>query len=272
MNRLGIRTLEYAEDLPVVSAVFGYTRRSPDPDYQESNAAQRFPTTLRPFPTLDDNAARAVGKPLAVGTVPVLAREGSHEGVALYLEPGAVLAWLQTLGVRVTGKTDQERVANLLSQLEPVERYYDDIWDHPVRRVVFGLLHSLSHSAMRSLGRIAGLEETSVAEYLFLPLLCTVVYSAQRSQLGGVRSTLRDRTLEFLESLEEEATRCLYDPDCIEREGACHGCIHVPELGCRVFNHGLSRSLLVGGHTPWATDADRSRVAGFWPFLANRTP
>lgn len=269
MGRLGIRAIEYAEDIPVVSAVFGYSRRSPDPDYQEGKASQRFPTTLRPFPNLDDAAARAVARPQAVGTVPVLAREGTHEGLAFYLDPKAVIAWLAASGIRTSGSTEEEAITNLLSRLEPVERYYDDIWEKPIRRAVFGLLHSFSHSAMRAIGRIAGLEETSVGEYLFLPLLCTVVYSSSGSQLGGIRTTARDRMLELLETIEEEATRCLYDPDCIEREGACHGCIQVPELGCRVFNHGLSRALLVGGHAPWATSADRSRVQGFWTHLAS---
>jgi hypothetical protein len=272
MGRLGIRQIELAEDLPVISAVFGYTRRSPDPDYQEAGAAERFRTMLRPFPTLDDAAARALSRPQAAGTTPILAREGSHEGLAVYLDPGAVLRWVEHLGFQFGGSTEQERMTDMLSRLEPVERYYDDIWDLPLRRVVFGLLHSISHSAMRALGRTAGLEETSVSEYLFLPLLCTVVYSTASSHLGGVRATARDRLLEFLETIEEEATRCLYDPDCIERSGACHGCIHVPDLSCRVFNHGLSRALLVGGHAPWASAADRSRVMGFWQHLSAARP
>lgn len=269
MATLGIRQIELAEDLPVISAVFGYTRRSPDPDYQEAGAAERFRTTLRPFPSLDDAAARALSRPQAAGTTPILAREGSHEGLALYLDPGAVLRWVEHLGFQFGGNTEQERTSDMLSRLEPAERYYDDIWELPLRRIVFGLLHSVSHSAMRALSRTAGLEETSVSEYLFLPLLCTVVYSTASSHLGGVRTTARDRLLEFLETIDEEATRCLYDPDCIERSGACHGCIHVPELGCRVFNHGLSRALLVGGHAPWASAADRTRITGFWQFLSS---
>jgi hypothetical protein len=270
LEHLGIRKIELAEDLPVVTAVFGYTRRSEDPDYQEGNAAQRYPTTLRPFPTLDDDAARALARPQAAGTIPVLAREGTHEGLAIYLDPQAVLDWLESLGFRIPGDSVQTRLTAMLEQLEPVEKYYDNIWSLPVRRVVYGLLHTASHCAMRALGRTAGLEETSVGEYLFLPLLCTVVYSTTSNHLGGVRATARDRMFEFLETLQSEATRCMYDPDCIERAGACHGCIYVPELGCRAFNHGLSRALLLGGRLPWATDADRGRLQGYWPFLANR--
>ena len=99
---------------------------------------------------------------------------------------------------------------------------------------------------------IGGIEATSAAEYLFLPLLGTVVYSTTTMQLGGVQSVARHRLAEFLDTLQEEAGRCMYDPDCLHRQGACHGCIHVPEISCRVFNHGLSRSFLIGGRAPVA--------------------
>lgn len=264
LKRMGISRMEVVEDLPVITAVFGYSRRSPDPQYLEERAAEPFPTTLRPFPTLDEDAARVLGRPQAVGTVPILAREGLHEGLAIYLEPSVVLEWLRANGVTVSAPTDRDRLTGMLEGLEPVQRYYDDIWDHRLRRLVFGLLHSVSHCAMKALSRTAGLEETSISEYLFPPLLGCVVFGTSSMPLGGVRTTARDRLLEFLDAMYEEAMRCIYDPDCLQREGACHSCIHVPEIGCRVFNHGLSRAFLVGGHAPWAPTSDRTQVVGFW--------
>jgi hypothetical protein len=152
----------------------------------------------------------------------------------------------------------------MLSRLEPVQKFYDDIWECPVRRLVYGLLHSVSHCAMKALGRTAGLEDTSVSEYMFTPLLCAIVYSTSNTNLGGVRTTAIESPLEFLDTLQEAATRCLYDPDCLQHTGACHGCLHVPEIGCRVFNHGLSRAFLLGGHAPWAPTGDQSTIAGYW--------
>lgn len=270
MTRLGIRKIELVDDLPVVTASFGYTRRSATATYREEGAAQDFATTLQSFPTLDDDAARVLGRPQAAGTTPILAREGAHEGLAIYLDPTTVLGWLEGMGIRFHEEDERVRVAALLSALEPMndDKYYDRIWERPIRRLLFGLLHSVSHCCMGALARTAGLEETSVAEYMFLPLLCTVVYSTSSTPLGGVRATARDRLIEFLETVEQEAMRCLYDPDCLQREGACHGCIHVPEIGCRVFNHGLSRAFLIGGHAPWAGAEDPSRVAGYWSVSA----
>lgn len=268
LPRLGINKIEVVEDLPVITAVFGYSRRSPDPDYVEEGAAQPFPTTLRPFPVLDDEAARMLGRPQVAGTVPVLAREGRHEGLAIYLSPEAVLSWLDLAGVALPRVDATTGLVSLLQRLEPVDKYYDDVWELAVRRLVFGLLHSVSHCAMKAFGRIAGVEETSVSEYLFLPLLCTVVYATTGMPLGGARSTARDHMIEFLDSIQEEAMRCIYDPDCLQRSGACHGCIHLPEIGCRVFNHGLSRSFLIGGHAPWAPSANRAEVPAFWSLTA----
>jgi hypothetical protein len=267
-RRLGLGRIDVVADLPVVSAVFGYSRRSADPTYKEENAAGDFATSIRPFPVLDQDAARSLGSALGENTVPILAREALHEGIALFLDPAAVIKWLQVQGVTLVGDSSEEQLATLLGLLEPVDRLYDNIWELPVRRLVWGLLHSVSHCALKALSRVAGIEATGLAEYLFVPLLGTVVYSTATMQLGGVHTVANHRLSEFLDTIREEAERCLYDPDCLHRESACHGCIHVPEIACRAFNHGLARSFLVGGRSPWVPAADQTRTVGFWEVTA----
>ena len=263
---LGIGRIEHVSDLPVISATFGYTRRSPTPTHREERAAEDFPTTLRPFPALDQTAAQIAGDPRLVGTVPILAREGQHEGLAIFLDPTVVLKWLEAHGVQTSGQSADERRLSVLRQLEPIDSVYQRVWQAPTRRLLFGLLHTLSHCAMKALAATAGLETMSVSEYIFLPLFCTVVYSTATVELGGVRSTATDRMMEFADALQEHASRCLYDPDCLNRDGACHGCVHVPELTCRAFNHGLSRAFLIGGRAPWAAQGEQERVRGYWQF------
>jgi hypothetical protein len=146
-----------------------------------------------------------------------------------------------------------------------VDRYYDDVWSRPARRMVFGLVHSLAHVAMRAVGRFAGLERTSLGEYIFLPLLGAVVFdNSSTFRLGGIETLARDQLSAFLHTLASEATTCLYDAACIDHRGACHGCIHSPEISCRVFNHGLSRAFLIGGHAPWADVSAEVRLVGYW--------
>jgi hypothetical protein len=260
---LGIKELLYVEDLPMITATFGYTRRSFDPTYDELGA-QHLPTEIRAFPSLQKNAAQRLGRPEIVGTIPILAREGEHEGLFLSLDPDRVVQWLAANGTMLP---DQSRppLVRILSALEPVDRYYDKIWSLAVRRLVFGLIHSISHAVMRSVSRYAGLERTSVGEYIFLPLLGCVVFDNSSSfRLGGVATLVRDHLAAFLENAANESIDCLYDPDCSDHSGACHGCLHAPEISCRVFNHGLSRSLLIGGHAPWADVSTDSQILGFW--------
>jgi len=263
-ERLGIAQLALARDLPIITTTFGFTRRSFDPTYDEEGLGVRgLPTQLRPFYPIDRAAARRLGRADIAGTIPLLAREAEHEGIVFGLDPQRVLSWLRDNGA--VDPRAVRRIADLMPRLERVDRYYDEIWDAPTHRWVFGLLHTMAHAAMRVVSRLAGLERTSVAEYLFLPILSFVIYgNSAAGDLGNLEAVLRDHQLELLEDLAEAGVECIYDPDCIDRGGACHGCVHSPEICCRVFNHGLSRGLLIGGHQPWTPSAVEADCIGFW--------
>lgn len=267
IQRLGLRQVLTTSDLPVISATFGYTRRSFEPTYDELTA-KNLPTQIRAFPSIDRNEARKHNRPDLLGAIPVLAREGEHEGLFLSLNPERVIRWLEINNINLPN-AGMPPFARFMHALEPVDRYYDDIWDRdrPIyfRRYLFGLLHSLSHAIMRAASRYAGLERTSLSEYIFLPLLGTVVFDNSSSfKLGGMETLARDHLSSFLDALATSAMTCLYDAQCIDHQGACHGCLHSPEISCRVFNHGLSRSFLIGGHAPWADVATDHRIVGYW--------
>lgn len=261
---LGLREIGLVDDLPVITATYGYTRRSFEPTYDELGA-KGLSTEVRVFPSLDSYAANRLGQQDLVGTVPILAREGEHQGLFLSLNPDRVVTWLTANGV--TLPPGPGSLTRILTALEPIDRFYDQIWECPVRRMVYGLVHSLSHAAMRTASWFSGLERTSLSEYIFLPLLGTVVFdTAGAFQLGGIESLVRDHLTAFLEELSSDAhaLSCLYDADCIDGKGACHGCIHSPEIACRAFNHGLSRSFLLGGHTPWLDISRDDQLTGYW--------
>jgi len=263
-TRLGFSELSVVSDFPIIACTFGYTRRSFTPTYDELNATG-LPTELRAFPGLDHYAAQRLASPGAEGTVPLPAREGLHEGLLFTLEPTRVVRWLTANQVDLPRDTDERTLHSLLRGLEPIDRFHDQIWKTRLRRYLFGLVHTMSHVVMRAAARFAGMERTSISEYIFLPLLGGVLYdNASVFQLGGLRTLARDNLLAFLEAVSDEAVRCLYDPDCTDHRGACHGCIHSPEICCRVFNHGLSRSFLLGGHAPWADVASDEQLVGFW--------
>lgn len=272
LTRLGIDEFSIVDDLPVITATFGYSRRSSDPQYEEPEIAKdiKLPTTIRPFRPLDRKAANAIDKPQLVGSSPILAREGKHQGLFFSLNPQRVVDWLDMHQIELP-YPDQQPLVRLVVGLEPIDRFYDDIWDCVVRRMVFGVVHSLSHALMRAISRYSGLERTSIAEYVLLPLLGAVVYDASSSiNLGAIETAVRNDLGTILDTLQKDAVNCLYDVDCIDtRKGACHGCIHAPEISCRVFNHGLSRAFLLGGHAPWADPSVNQRIQGYWTAFAH---
>jgi len=262
---LGLSELLYVDDLPIITATYGYTRRNFEPTYDDLGA-QNLPVEIRAFPAVPKAAAQRLGKMDLIGTVPVLAREGEHEGIFMSLQPTRVIEWLALNNIALPDP-QLPPIARILAALEPIDRdrYYDTIWSLRVRRMVFGLIHSLSHAAMRAMTRYAGIDRTSVAEYIFLPMLGCVIYDSSSSfKLGGVATLVRDHLASFLRNIADESVECLYDPDCADHRGACHGCLHSPEISCRVFNHGLSRSFLLGGHAPWAGIASEERIIGYW--------
>jgi hypothetical protein len=262
-SRLGIRELLIVDDLPVITATFGYTRRTFEPTYDELSA-KALPTQIRAFPVLERAAAQRLGRLDVVGTFPILAREGEHEGLFLSLHPDRLLSWLQANGIDLP-LSGHPAITRILHSLEPIDRYYDDIFTRRVRRMVFGVVHTLSHVVMRAISRFAGLERTSLSEYIFLPLLGAVVFdNSSTFRLGGIETVVRDLLYSFLTTLGSEATECLYDASCIDHRGACHGCIHSPEISCRVFNHGLSRAFLIGGHIPWRDVSAEDQLVGYW--------
>lgn len=263
-TRLRLRPLQLVEDLPVISATFGYSRRSFEPIYEEDGAL--LPTQLMPFYALDNYAAQRLDNISIRGATPILAREGEHEGVFLGLDPDAVVAWLATNGI-VLPDDGRPATARILEACESMEgdRYYDHIFERRVRRMVFGLVHSLSHAAMRVVSRYAGLERTSLSEYLFLPLLGTVIYANSSSfKFGCIETMMRSNLHEFLNELNQQGMTCPLDMDCLDHDGSCPGCLDAPEICCRVSNHGLSRAFLIGGHVPWADVADAQDLVGYW--------
>ena len=66
---LGLRELLYVDDLPIITATYGYTRRDFEPIYDELGA-QNLPVEIRAFPSVQKAAAQRLGKMDVVGTIP----------------------------------------------------------------------------------------------------------------------------------------------------------------------------------------------------------
>jgi hypothetical protein len=114
--------------------------------------------------------------------------------------------------------------------------------------MVFGLLHTLSHLAVKRAALLCGLDGTSLSEYLLPRSLTFAVYCNHRfgATIGALSALFEQSMDEWLGAIRD-TRRCVYDPVCIGVGGVCHACVHLPETSCKFFNGNLGRSFLFGG-------------------------
>jgi hypothetical protein len=122
-------------------------------------------------------------------------------------------------------------------------------------RLVFGLLHTLSHVAVRRAALLCGLEGTSLSEYVLPRTLTCALYCNHRfgATIGALSALFEQSLAEWLAEIRS-CRRCVYDPVCNGRGGSCHACTHLAETSCRFFNLNLGRPFLFGGSDPIAGD------------------
>jgi hypothetical protein len=129
--------------------------------------------------------------------------------------------------------------------------------DQAQARLVFGLLHTLSHLCVRQAALLCGLDRTSLSEYLMPKALTLAIYCNHRfgATIGALTALFEQSLAEWLNTVRD-TRRCVYDPVCHDHEGACHACAHLAETSCRFFNLNLNRAFLFGGHDPQLTNVE----------------
>jgi hypothetical protein len=235
LGRLGLAELALITEFPITTAVYGYSRV----DYQPDECF------VNPFPADRD----------AGGKFPIFVNVTSADALLFRLDHGAVIGWLAANSMPVTVPATANRVlaerAAFVSMFDGVNLRQTIDAVHPQARMVFGLVHTLSHAALRHAGMLCGLDPTSLAEYVLPRALSLAVYSNQ-----SFGATIGALTALFEQSMEDwlgriaETRRCLYDPVCAADGGACHACTHASETSCRFFNVNLGRQFLFGGYDP----------------------
>lgn len=235
--RLGLEQLTLLDDFPIVKATYGYTRLEPGPGANTTTCQTR----LNPFPP----------QPNTGGQIPVFVDDIRADALMLRLNPDRIHRWLQRNGIPIElpSGTDSD-----LARRAYFVRLFDGVLlrqtlTEDAERMVFGLLHSISHAAVRQAALLCGLDRTSLSEYLLPRTLTVFLYCNHRfgATIGALTSLFEQALLEWLEAIRD-TRRCVYDPVCRERDGACHACIHLSETSCGYFNLNLGRAFLFGGY------------------------
>lgn len=240
-EQLGLSSLALASDYPILTTTFGYSRG----DYRPRECQ------LNPFPV-----DRDLG-----GKFPVFVDQVQADALLLTLDRQRVLRWLAALGLAAAVPPGSSREASekaffvslfdeaeLLSTIEAADAQ---------RRLVFGLLHTMSHLAVKRASMLSGLEATSLSEYLLPKSLTFALYCNHRfgATIGALTALFEQSCAEWLAAVRDSRF-CVYDPVCRRRESSCHACTHLSETSCRHFNLNLSRAFLFGGN-----DAELGNVA-----------
>ena len=238
---LGIDRLSLASDFPMTHVTFGFTRAEYTPRQSR----------LNPFPPDRDHQGRF---PLYVDSI-------QADAILIQIDSQRVWKWLEKNGFSIQVPKmarDQEKAkrayfVNLFSALSlqpsPINLTQTLTSDYPEARMVFGLIHTMSHIFLKKAALLCGLDHTSLSEYVLPRALMFAIYSNHRfGATIGALSSLFDQSLpEWLGQIANDSQLCIYDPVCLSKGGNCHACTHLAETSCRYFNVNLGRPFLFGG-------------------------
>ena len=245
LEKAGIADIRLTTEFPIVTAVYGYHRTFEDPEEDDYPRVRAFPYSM------------------GGSSIPIYGSHTETEAVFIRLDPVQVGQWLSQnnlLDIDIEDATDSEILARIHGEMEEIGPYGDVDDSSLVSQEVHGLIHTLAHKLIEEGAMLSGIEQTSLAEFLFPEALSLVIYSNQSQSftIGGLY-TLIERSLDnWIESAMSESTDCIYDPVCGNEGATCHACTHISEIGCQFFNQNLSRGFLYG-------ETDRERDAsGYW--------
>ena len=240
-QRMGLSRLALVTDFPMIVATYAYSRAESAPRRDPQDPVQ---CRLNPFPPQRDYD----------GKLPIYVDEVRADALLLSLNPERVHTWLERNNLQ---PPDLPRGSDInLSRRAYFVQLFNDVplretlqANRPQARMVFGLLHTLSHLCVRQVALLCGLDRTSLSEYLLPRTLTFAIYCNHRfgATIGALTALFEQSLAEWLNAVRD-ARRCVYDPVCREREASCHACTHLAETSCRFFNLNLGRSFLFGGY------------------------
>ena len=232
---MGVESLTLTTDFPLTLATFGFSRVAYEPNE----------CSLNPFPADADHQ----------GKFPIFVDVVQADAIIVRLDADRVWRWL------VDNNYSSILPKNATNPSVARKGYFVQLFqnislrqlltnENAEARMVFGLLHTMSHLFVRRASLLCGLDRTSLAEYVLPRALTFAIYCghSQGATIGALASLFEQSMAEWLSQILSDTRRCLYDPVCHQQHGGnCHACTHLAETSCRFFNLNLGRCFLFGG-------------------------
>ncbi|MFW9996435.1 MAG: hypothetical protein ACFFD4_30610, partial [Candidatus Odinarchaeota archaeon] len=250
-SSMGISEISLIKDFPVVTAVFGYTRESAEPEMKIGDRTIR--TRFRHFPTFRMSRKKLQDK------IPIFTRVSETEGLLIRVDPVRILEWLKIGFPKMASSLppdNKQAKTWLLRNVGDVDRFVTGEGMTEITKVVFGMVHTLSHIFVRSAASLAGVDRNGFGEYLFPRLGTFVIYNSNTEfNLGGITTLFEEELQLLLQNVRYDPSvkDCLYDPVCKEQlNSSCHACTHLGEMACGFFNRGMRRDYIFGTKGYWS--------------------
>ncbi|MFQ5750387.1 MAG: hypothetical protein ACE5HI_00190 [bacterium] len=234
-QRMGLSRLSLMTDFPIINATYGYSRAEYSPNE----------CRLNPFPPVREHRGR----------FPIFVDQVQADALLISLNVDRVINWIErnefTLNLPQGNDPYLVRRAYFVQLFDDVPLREKIHSDSPHARLVFSLLHTMSHLFVKQAAHLCGLDTTSLSEYVLPRVLTFAIYCNHRfgATIGALTALFEQSTREWLNTIRE-TNRCVYDPVCYDNDSNCHACTHLPETSCRFYNLNLSRAMLFGGLDP----------------------
>ncbi|NCJ08230.1 hypothetical protein GS597_17295 [Synechococcales cyanobacterium C] len=253
-TKLGITQVEVIQDLPIMHLAYGYTRLSHQPEAAVLWAFDRTKFDL-------------AGDEPTGNWIPAPVYKLETEALSFQFDSRRILRWLHANNLAPDSQTISEPTLWLLQRHSRIHcrsgPAFSDALDPDflIPWLVGSAIHSATHLMIRAIADQSSFGETALSEHLLLSLNQTIIFvnRLQEFSLGGLKTFFEQRLDQAFKNLLEERSDCMFDPYCEETlGGACAGCLHLPEVVCRLFNNALSRILLYGGDLRTDIEGDGS--------------
>lgn len=248
-SKFGFSNVQVCSSVPIVFCSYGYTRKE---QFGDGIKLRGFP---REMEKRNVYAARL-----------------ETEGVLFEIDRKRIISWLLENGFisdldKPKSNDEYDLKMWFLDRIQtglitPFTEIDDTGDKGKITKVVYTLIHSISHALIREAAEICGLDKSSLSEYILPNIPAIFIYCAnsQGFSMGALYSAFQSQFDKWLKHSKENSEKCIFDPICITHDKACAGCLFLNEVSCKHFNKDLDRSYLCG----YFDVQKQKKIKGFW--------